>query len=107
WLVVGLIVNGALSKYDRVSVSRLLFLMPLVALFAGVAFDRALVVVQTALRPNLPRDKLVGQITAASGVVAVLTAICFLNLERWFVQAPAHVHSTSESLAMRFVELPL
>ena len=106
WLVVGLIVNGALSKYDRESVSRLIFLMPLVAILAGAAFDRALVLVQWALLRRLHRIELARQVSAAVGLIAVLTAVGFLSLERWFVQASAHVQSTSEAVAMRFVELP-
>jgi hypothetical protein len=100
WFSIGIIVCGVLSKYDYVSVSRLNYLMPVVAVLAGLAFDRTLTSlggpVSQSLRPAL----------ATAAVVALLGASTYANLHRWYVLAPSNVPSSPEAMVLRIVELP-
>ena len=83
WFGLGLTATGILSKYDAVSLSRLHFVLPAVALLAALAVDTAL---RTGgrLAKGEGRRKL-GNLLAFPVVVAVTAG----NLHRWFVKAPA------------------
>jgi len=97
WFVIGTITTGVLSKYDHVSVSRLLYQLPVVAPLAAWAFDRLLTLI-TAYLPSRGRG-----IAAPFAIVALLSAVSYFNLHRWYVEMPAHVPSGSEALLMRSV----
>lgn len=100
WFVVGIVVMGVLSKYDYVSVSRLNFLMPVVALAASVALDRAGSVAEEVVSP--PVRGYVGFVI----ITATLGLVAYSNLHRWFVEAPAHVPTSPDSVAIRVIEDP-
>jgi hypothetical protein len=100
WFGIGLVVAGVLSKYDYVSVSRLNFLIPVAAIFCGLAAER----LTRALERGRSR-------TMQRAVFPVVLAVCVVgagwgNLTRWFVATPALVPTTSTSVAIRVVEDP-
>jgi hypothetical protein len=97
-----------LSKYDYVSVSRLHYQLPVVALLAALAVDRAIAVGETFGWPPPPPA---GQPTfrvdysAVIGVV-VVGLITYGNLHRWFVEDPPSLASTPDAVTIRVLEDP-
>jgi hypothetical protein len=100
WFVIGLATTGVVSRYDAVAVSRLHFMMPVVALLAALALDRTL----DALAPLFPVG---GRALLLSCVIAAaLLLVTASNLYRWFVEAPSQVASSVECVTFRVVEKP-
>lgn len=95
WFVIGTITTGVLSKYDHVSVSRLLYQLPVVALLAAWAFDQMLTLISVYL-PIRVRG-----VAASFAIVALISAVSYLNLHRWYVEMPTHLPSGSEAVLMR------
>jgi len=96
YLAVGLFITGVLSKYDYVSVSRMNYLLPVVAILAAVAVEELLVISGSRwLRsPVLP----------TTIVAVVLAAVSVSNLHRWFVVAPARVPTSSDTVVIRLLQ---
>ncbi len=92
WLALGVAAVGVLSKYDYVSVSRLNFLLPAVALCAAVAAREGV---------RALGDAAGGRTAPALAAASLLGVSAFLNLDRFFVQAPAQVGSTPEAVVFR------
>ncbi len=97
WYAIGLVTAGVLSKYDYVSVSRLNFLLPAVAICAAVAARQALRLVEAATG---------GPTAAALAGACLIAATTTLNLDRFLVEAPARLQSTRDAVALRIVVDP-
>ena len=98
WFGLGLTATGILSKYDAVSLSRLHFVLPAVALLAALA-------VETALRTGGRLAK--GESWRKLGdllALLVIVAVTGGNLHRWFVEAPAKLQSTSDAVLVRILQ---
>jgi hypothetical protein len=100
WFTIGIITTGILSKYDYVSVSRLNYLLPVVAILAALAFDHVIVVLQAHI-PVALRPAFVAVVFAG-----VLGLISVINLHRWFIEAPAAVASVPDAVAVRVISQP-
>jgi hypothetical protein len=109
WFFVGILVTGVLSKYDYVSVSRLHYQLPVIAILAALAVDRGLAVAQRVFPLvedlTIARNSLSGW--ALAGVVLTVLGVTYGNLHRWFVEAPAAVPSTPDALTIRVIENPV
>jgi hypothetical protein len=97
YFAVGILVTGILSKYDYVSVSRLHYLIPIVAILAALAIDRALRVVATSVPP-------VANGVVVAGAVAIIGLASASNLHRWFVETPSRVPTSSDTVVIRLLQ---
>jgi hypothetical protein len=100
WLVLSFVAAGLFSPYPEVSISRLLYLIPVVVLIAAVAltgFLRGL----TAVLPSSYRAPVF-----ASVVYLLLMVSLGLNINRFWNQTPSRIPTTKESVAMRALLSP-
>lgn len=97
WFILGITACGILSKYDYVSVSRMNYLLPIVALLAAVACDWAIRIVQRRVAVNARPS------FALISVFAVLSIVSFNNIHHWYVETPAHTSSSPDALIIRVI----
>lgn len=100
WFTLGITACGILSKYDYVSVSRMNYLLPIVALLAAVACDWAIKIVQRRV-PVTARPSF-----ALISVFAILIIVSYNNIHHWYVETPAHTSSSPDALAIRVIGDP-
>jgi Dolichyl-phosphate-mannose-protein mannosyltransferase len=107
WFALAITTTGILSKYDYVSVSRLHYVLPVVALLAALALDRLLRVLESwnPGRWDIRSSQFVIP-AGALGCAAVLVLVTYANLHRWHVEMPPQVPSTPEAVAVWILELP-
>jgi hypothetical protein len=101
WLAIAMFSNGFVSQYDDVTITRLYFVVPVVAIFAGVALDRML----AAWRP--PQSTTGYRLFAGGAVVVVLLVSGVGNLQRWFVTTPAATPTSEATIVLRLLREPL
>lgn len=100
WFILGITACGVLSKYDYVSVSRMNYLLPIVALLAAVACDWAIRIVQRRVPVNARPP------FALITVVVVLIIVSYNNLHSWYVETPAHTPSSPDAMAIQVIGDP-
>lgn len=100
WLGVALAATGVVSQYDFVTITRLHFALPAVALLAAVAVERTI----AAIRGLAPaRAGMALTVLCTAGVMSVMAGS---NLYRWFVVSPRIVPTTPDTVAVRILEDP-
>src|SRR5262249_11807833 len=97
WFAIAITVTGVFSKYDYVSVSRLHYVLPVVALLAAIALDRTLSIAEGSLPV---RWKSSARIVLPAVVLALITAS---NLYRWFRVSPSRAAGSQEALTIRIL----
>ena len=94
WAIAAMAVTGLLSPYSQVAISRLVFVVPPLALLAGFAGSYLWESVVTAL-PNSSK-RWVG-----AGLVAMLALVVLtLNVKQFWSDTPKVFHLTQEAVAM-------
>jgi hypothetical protein len=100
WLAIGLIVTGVLSNHDYVSVQRLHYVLPAVAILAALALDRSWRML-AVLSPSWNRRG--AEVAFVAFALGLVTAS---NLYCWFVQMPKLAPVNPMALVIRTIELP-
>lgn len=98
WFAVSLVATGLFSPYDRVALTRLQIVLPVMAAFAGLAIHRGLLVFEEAtwrekLRPYLG-------VLAFAGLTPLIFA---LNVERFWGDSARHSPTGAQTVAVRAV----
>ncbi len=96
WFLVAIVVTGLFHPRQVEINSRLHYVLPAMATFAGIAIDRLITILER-LAP-LPRAQ---PALAALCVAGVLSAILGLNLYRHFEVSPERIPTPSASLVLR------
>jgi hypothetical protein len=98
WLAIGLTVTGVLSNHDYVSVQRLHYVLPVVAILGALAAERIRRTLE-ALSPIWRRTWFKIAIVAA-----LLVLVTASNLHRWFVVTPKLAPLNRMALVIRTIE---
>ena len=94
WVIVAMAVTGLLSPYSQVAISRLVFVVPPLALLAGFAAFHLWEGVVTAL-PNSSKS------WVGAGLVAMLALVVLtLNAKQFWSDTPKVFHLTQEAVAI-------
>ena len=96
WFLVGIVVTGLFHPIQELINTRLHYVLPAMAAFAGIAIDRVIAVLEK-LTP-LPRVRLA---VVALCVVGVLPAILGLNLYRHIEVSPKRIPAMTAALVYR------
>ncbi len=102
WFVIGITATGLFFPKPGVAETRLMYMVPVMAVLAGLALDRALAVFPPRDWPR-PAAATVLQGTFA---VAVLAAVVTLNLYRFWHEIPLRAKRSPEAVAMRALFSP-
>jgi hypothetical protein len=101
WTIVGLLSVGLLSPYPQVPISRMHFLMPVVATLAAVAVTQfAAALSSFVAEPARPAVKY-------SCLALLLIAVLPMNLHRFWTTTPGDIPTTRESVVLRAVLDPV
>ena len=100
WLGVGVVATGVASKYDHVTITRMHFVLPAVALLAAVAAERLLAAGLLAVGPRWRTA------TGAVAVAALAGLVTAGNLHRFYVVTPGVTPVKSTAVVMGIIQEP-
>jgi len=89
--LIVLIMIGGFSQYIYVPVSRLYFILPIIALIAGYGLKRFLDVLKQYISSRI----------SSLILIAVIISVLVLNINRFFYQTPRLFQATSEAVAIK------
>ena len=92
WFFLSLLVVGGLSQYAWTNVSRLYYLLPIIAIFAGLGFEKIFNIIKIYLTFN----KMQGVVILVFGILILL-----LNLYHFYILTPLKKPMTPEALTVR------
>ncbi len=97
WFLTGIVVTGMFYPKPDVAVTRLMFMVPVMAVFAALALDRLLKAISL---PSWPRP---GAATVLQGTlaVAVVAGMLTWNVHRLWQEVPERSKRTPEAVAVR------
>jgi hypothetical protein len=96
WLGVTLLFAGLFSPYDRAPYDRLHLLLPVVAIYAGLA----LAAITRVAGRAVPRWPAAAPAFGVALVVVLSPPLAYLNLHRFLVESPRVTPSTEERIAL-------
>lgn len=100
WLGVGVAATGIVSRYDHVTITRMSFALPAVALLAAVAAER---IIAAGLLLVGPRWRS----TAGAGALALVVGLVAIgNVHRFYVVTPRQAPTGPVSVMMRILQEP-
>ena len=102
WLIITVVFAGILSPYNRVAYDRLHLVLPVAAIYGGIAVAALL----RLLQPALPRRDVTVPALAAGAFILLAPLLAYLNLERFLVDSPDVVPSTEERVAIGALRSP-
>jgi len=102
WFGVAVVATGFFFPVANVAISRLHYLLPVLAAFAGLALHHALRSAESVVLP----PAIVSRGAQAIVAVAVLVAAFSLNVERFWHETPQDIPTSPDSVAVRAVLSP-
>lgn len=90
WLLTSFIIAGGLSEYTTISVTRLLFLLPIISLMAGYCLNKFYQILKKKCPPYV----------SVSVTIVILTIIFLLNIYRFYIITPKKMDITPEAITI-------
>ncbi len=97
WFVVGIVATGFFFPVPNVAISRLSYMLPVMAILAGLALHQTL----RAAGLVVPRTTIVRTGAQTIVAVAVIGAALSLSIVRFWHETPDRIATTPESVALR------
>lgn len=102
WFAVAVVTTGMFSEYTFVSISRLHYVLPPLAGFAGITVDR-LIASFGELKPGI---RLTAPVLSGVALAALAPTVFILNGRQFFIYSADHYPTIAETVILRELEDP-